>query len=579
VRLVFGPHDHEEYAAARERLQSLVVAWARRRNAPVEPTLVAAALDHRHGVDGRLGRWTRAHIADALSAWFPRSVALLDDDRDAVPAALRAVVGFLGERDWLDRASDTPAQLHAQIDDSTPALHDALADERNRDLGTFWAVQLRRHAVPAADPAAVARFLERVRRGEVDVDREALAEVTRRDAAQPAGDDTAAAPRHLAPVLLPGAAALLVAAEGSEALARLRDLARWVRAGRPLTAEGRLLLADARALAASLSVDAFSREHARTADDLPETSLLLAWARQARLVRVVKGRLVPVKSAAALLGRPIELWQRAFVALGGLVDQVRSGTAVGAPSLFGMSLGEAFPVLLLDLYAAGGEPVPVEQFHRLVRDEVNARFGCVVDDLAGEAEQRFWRRDVTALVDTLELLGAVHLGESHDHEALTELAGRDDPDPTLVALTPIGLWAVREMLLERGVHAPLAGELAHEDVEYVCVRLAGVRHEVAQAELAAWVAARSPRAAADELARLLRRTDDPTHRALALHALARNGERGSRDGANREAPRRDGANRDGANRDGAVRPLPNRGPRTGPIPVQHPTALQKKRSG
>ena len=180
MRLVFGPDDHEEYQAARERLQSLVAAWARRRGIPVQPALVAAALDHRHGVDGRLGRWTRAHVADALAVWFPRTVALLDDDRDAVPAALHALVGFLAERDWLDPASATPAQLHAQIDDSTPALHDALADERNRDLGTFWAVQLRRHGVPAADPAAVARFLEQVRRGEVDVDRDALAEVTRR---------------------------------------------------------------------------------------------------------------------------------------------------------------------------------------------------------------------------------------------------------------------------------------------------------------------------------------------------------------------------------------------------------------
>ena len=55
MRLVFGPDDHEGYLAARERLQSLVVAWARRRGIPVHPALVAAALDHRRGVDGRRG--------------------------------------------------------------------------------------------------------------------------------------------------------------------------------------------------------------------------------------------------------------------------------------------------------------------------------------------------------------------------------------------------------------------------------------------------------------------------------------------------------------------------------------------
>ena len=558
MRLVFGPHDHEEYSAARDRLQSLVVAWARQRGVLVEPAVVAAALDHRHGVDGRLGRWTRAHVADALAVWFPRSVALLDDDRDAVPAALHALVGFLAERDWLDAGSGRPEDLHAQIDDSTPALHDALADERNLDLGTFWALQLRRHGVPAADPAAVARFLDQVRRGEADVDREALAEVTRRASGDVARDEPAGA--DLPPVLLPGAAALLAAADASEALARLRAVTRWVRTGRPLTADGRLLLADARALAATLHVDAFSADLARTADDLPETSLLVAWARQARLVRVVKGRLVPVKGSAPLLARPIELWHRAFAALGDLGEHFGGSNVFGAPSLFGMSLGEALPILLFELYAAGGEPVALELFHRLVREAVNERFGCVVDDLAGDVEQRLWRRDVTALVDTLELLGAVTLGESHEHDTLTELAGRDDPDPTTVALTPIGLWAVREVLLEQGVPAPLVGELAGEDVEYVCVRLAGVRAEVADAELAAWVGARSPRAAADELARLLRRTDDPAHRALALRALRRNGER------------RDG---DVWTRDRS-RVLPNRGPRTGPLPVRaHGTRVRR----
>ena len=567
MRLVFGPDDHEEYQAARERLASLVVGWARRRGVAVQPALVAAALDHRHGVDGRLGRWTRAHVADALAVWFPRSVALLDDDRDAVPAALHALIGFLAERDWLDRSSAAPGQLHAQIDDSTPALHDALADERNRDLGTFWAVQLRRHGVPAADPAAVTRFLEQVRRGEVDVDRDALAEVTRRG--DDAGPECAPTVPELPPVLLPGAAALLAAAESAEAVARLRTVARWVRTGRTLTADGRLLLADARALAGTLGVDAFSRDHARGADDLPETSLLVAWARQARLLRVVRGRLVPVKSATALLGRPIELWQRAFVAIGTLGEHFGGSNVFGAPSLFGMSLGEALPILLLDLYAAGGDPVPVELFHRRVREAVNQRFGCIVDDLAGDVEQRLWRRDVTAVLDALELLGAVHLTESHDHEMLTGLAGRDDPDPTLVALTPIGLWGVREMLLEQGVPAPSVGELADDDVEYVCVRLTGARREVAEAELTAWVAARSPRAAADELARLLRRTDEPAHRALALYALRRNGER--RDDLRAGRPLTAGP--------GAGGSAGGRGPRTGPLAIRARDALRAGEAG
>jgi hypothetical protein len=121
------------------------------------------------------------------------------------------------------------------------------------------------------------------------------------------------------------------------------------------------------------------------------------------------------------------------------------------------------------------------------------------------------------------LLGAVRLTETADHEELIELAGRDDPDPTLVTLTPIGLWAVHETLIEQGVPAPVVGELAGEDVEYVCARMATAPPDVARAELAAWVRARDPEVAAEELARFVERTDVAAHRHLALGALAQVG--------------------------------------------------------
>ena len=475
MQLVFGPEDLEAYAVVRDRLRLHIVAWARRRGLTVEPSLVAAALDHKHSVDGRLGHWTRAHVADALAVWFPRTVALLPDDRDAVPAALHALIGFLAERDWLDSRSDPAEGLHTQVADSTPALHDALDDERNHDLGTFWAVQMLRHGVPTADPTGGRPLHRTGARGRA---RHRPRGAARHHPPRMPGRPGAARPRRCPPCCCPGAAAMLAAADSSVALARLRGFTRWVRAGRSLTRDGRLQLDDARAVAEALDLDHFARDRARAGDELPEIMLLLSWARQARFVRVVHGRLVQVKNAAPLLSRPIEMWKRAFEAIGGIGEHFGGTNVFGAPSLFGMSLGEAYPMLLNLLYAAGGDPIPVERFHRCVREAVNARMGCVVDDLAGDVEQRLWRRDVTALLDALELLGAVHLEESHAdddvaHRELVALACRDDPDPTLVGLTPIGLWAVREMLVESGVHAPLVGELADEDIEYVCVRCVG----------------------------------------------------------------------------------------------------------
>ncbi|WP_433507159.1 hypothetical protein ACQP04_12195 [Pseudonocardia halophobica] len=521
MRLVFAPGDDQGYAGARDRLLEAFLTWARRRRVSADVFLVAAALDYKYALDRRLGRWTRAHVADALGMWFPRHVTVLDAEE--VPEAFHALIDFLADADGLDHRSASRAELHAQVRDSTPALLDGIADERNYDLGKFWGVQLRRHGVDPADPRAVQRFLDRARSGEVHIDRAALAEITRREEETPR--DPAPAP-ELPPVLLPSAAEMVTAAQESSALDLLRKLTVWVRAGRRLTRDGKLGLADALSLADLLGLDQLYRDSARSSTDLPETSMLLHWAKAARLVRPLHGRLVPVKSAAKDLHRPIELWRRVFSAVGRIGDHLGGTDVFGAPSLFGMSLADAFPILWLELYAAGGGPVPVELFHRLVREAVNEECGCVVDDLAGDAEGRLWRRDVTALLDALELLGAVELGELLDAEeldGLVELAGRDDPDPTIVSLTPMGLWAVHETLIDQGLHAPLPGELADEDLEYVCVRMSEVRSAVAEAELDAWVAARTPADAAREIGRFLARTDDPVHRDLALHALARTG--------------------------------------------------------
>lgn len=522
---MFAPGDDQAYADARERLLDAFGVWARRRRVWADAFLVGAALDYKYAHDRRLGRWTRAHVADALGMWFPRHVPVTDAEE--VPEAFHALIDFLAESEALDGRSTGRAELHAQVDDSTPALLDGLADERNYDLGKFWGAQLRRHAVDPADPVAVQHFLDRASAGEIDIDRAALAEVTRREAE--AAREPEPAP-ELPPVLLPSAAEMVAAATSSPALAQLRRLTYWVRAGRRLAKGGKLALPDALGLAEVLGLDEPYRETARSVDDLPETALLLHWAKAARLVRGVRGRLVAVKSAGKVLHRPIEFWRRVFDSLGRFGDHLGGTDVFGAPSLFGMSLADALPILWLELYTAGGGPIPVEQFHRLVRQAVNAECGCVVDDLAGDVEQRLWRRDVTTMLDALETLGAVELGELFDSaelDGLVDIAGRDDPDPTLVTLTPMGLWAVREALVEQGLHAPLAGELADEDIEYVCVRMSGAPAAVAEAEIEAWVGARGPLRAVDELTRFLRRADDPAHRDLALRALALTGAQGS----------------------------------------------------
>jgi hypothetical protein len=147
--------------------------------------------------------------------------------------------------------------------------------------------------------------------------------------------------------------------------------------------------------------------------------------------------------------------------------------------------------------------------------------GCVVDDLAGDAEHRLWRRDVTAVLDALELLGAVHLGERASTGTATTTTGSPSwPGATtrthLVSLTPIGLWAVREMLVEQGVHAPLVGELADEEIEYVCVRASRLRREVARGRAGRLGGGPPPARRGQEVLRYLQRAEDEEHRGLAV---------------------------------------------------------------
>ena len=362
---------------------------------------------------GAWARWTRAHVADALAVWFPRTVALLDDDRDAVPAALHALVGFLAERDWLDadvghrRASCTPRSTTARRPCTTRWPTSATATSARSGPSSCAATASRPPIRPPSPGSS-----SRCGGGEVDVDRDALAEVTRADAGAPEPEAGPATPELAARA----AARRGGAARGGgvrEAVARLRAVTRWVRTGRPLTAR-RAAAARRRPRAGrqrSTSTPSPATTPAR-ADDLPETSLLVAWARQARLLRVVKGRLVPVRAAPRCSAGRSSCGSARSSRSATLGEHFGGSNVFGAPSLFGMSLGEALPMLLLDLYAAGGDPVPVELFHRRVRDAVNERFGCVVDDLAGDVEQRLWRRDVTAVLDALELLGAVHLARA-----------------------------------------------------------------------------------------------------------------------------------------------------------------------
>lgn len=105
---------------------------------------------------------------------------------------------------------------------------------------------------------------------------------------------------------------------------RLRSFVDWVGAGRPLTQTGRLRRADALALVELLNTgdQLDPRFPIHSSAELYRLTLVVEWAKACRLVRVVHGRLVPVRKAANLLDRPLELVAAMLEALPRLGDEL-----------------------------------------------------------------------------------------------------------------------------------------------------------------------------------------------------------------------------------------------------------------
>lgn len=151
----------------------------------------------------------------------------------------------------------------------------------------------------------------------------------------------------LPPVPLPAAAELRDAATSSTVVRRLTAFVSWVGEGRPLDRAGSLTVEGARDAAAALGMDGAQ----------PEFVLIVRWARAAGLVRTLKGKLVPVRSRAQLLHRPVDPWAHVFLAFGDVGKRyAEDESRFQAPMWH--HLPQMFELVTLSLYTAGGSPVP-----------------------------------------------------------------------------------------------------------------------------------------------------------------------------------------------------------------------------
>jgi hypothetical protein len=233
---------------------------------------------------------------------------------------------------------------------------------------------------------------------------------------------------------------LAVAAGRTRPVEQVRSLLEWVGEGRALTQTGRVRLADVRELVSLLGTGDLPGPQAASARitssaELPELMAIVEWAKACRLVRVSKGRLVPVKKNIPLLDRPLELWAAMLEAFPQL------GEALCPPgwaeSLMRSHFREAMDALFGELYQRGGS-IDIAQACELAWEAVTMLY--FLED-APEQHRTLWRklndRDVLHALAVLERFGALRLSE--DRATLTEL----------------GSWWMRRVAGEAGQRGPV----------------------------------------------------------------------------------------------------------------------------
>jgi hypothetical protein len=195
---------------------------------------------------------------------------------------------------------------------------------------------------------------------------------------------------------------LTATASEAPAARRRRGFVEWVGEGRPLNQTGRLRRTEALALVELLDTGDLldPRFPIHSSAELYRLTLVVKWAQACRLVRVVHGRLVPVRRAAGLLDRPLELVARMLEALPRLGDDL-------GDSVVAFDAAHTVEAVFGELVGRGGS-LPAERACEVAWETATARYWF---PHATEQQLEWQRRgsdgDVRRLLTTAAELGVL----------------------------------------------------------------------------------------------------------------------------------------------------------------------------
>ena len=303
------------------------------------------------------------------------------------------------------------------------------------------------------------------------------------------GTDTGGPPR-LPTVRLAPREELAAAARVAPLLRAARDVARWIGPGRALTKAGRLRRADALAAATHL--------------ELIPAEFDAAWrvAVATRMLVLIPVQPGPGQQGASQPGPGQQGGARAEA--GDRLDLLASGTADDVLAAWDEALTVMLEAEDLDgmataLYTVGG-PVRMDAlFDAYLAAADTRRRGARGSEPGPPGEQAVdpgvLQDEGAALSVALEMLadlGVVELGA--DEPGVDE-----DGGALTVTLAPLGVWGVHRRLRAQGWHVPVTGGRARSDAAALLATLANCDVEDGEAEIASWLAGRTPRQAAVEL--------------------------------------------------------------------------------